>query len=320
MPPIIVTSYIPTCYSGFVGEITASGSYDPNKDNITYSWVVPDNFPVSSISGSNIKYLSPIVNAPLKVEFRINVSDGKTIQSRIIPIEILPYKPELEIAEISKIEADTIQSPYFPHNAIDGDIGTMWASNNENKWLLLELKSSFRVQHVKIAFQQGQKIESYFDILGSVDKVNWEPILTKSASCAFAWDLQVFEFPPSKTGKEFNYIKLVGLGNSTNDWNYISELRIFGYRHRNSLDYEKLPVKIFPNPAKEFFSLKIDEPTLGPDFIQIIDMSGSVVMKKKLDPDIKDLTIPINLKNGIYFIQLGSGKSTLFTQKLIVSH
>ncbi len=102
----------------------------------------------------------------------------------------------------------------------------MWSADGDNQWLIIELKQSFDVQHVKLAFQPGQKRESYFDIFGSVDKVDWEPILVKSASCAFSGDPQVFEFPPSKTGKEFNYIKLV---NSTDSWNYLSELKIFGY-------------------------------------------------------------------------------------------
>jgi hypothetical protein len=317
-PPVIVVNYKSSSYSGFVSEINASGSYDTDRDNLTYTWEVPDNLPVSSVTGSAIKYLGPIVSSSLKVAFTLRISDGKTTQSKVIPIEILPYRQELEVAEISNIEASSFQPPYYPYNIIDGNIGTMWSADGNNQWLIIELKKSFSVQHVKLAFQPGQRKESYFDILGSVDKVNWEPILTKSASCDFTGDLQVFEFPPSKTGKEFNYIKLVGQGNSTDTWNYISELKIFGYRYRNSPAYENLPVKIYPNPAREFVTIRIDESTLKPDFIQIIAKSGSVIMRDEVDPDIRELTIPINLKNGVYIIQLGSGELTLFTQKLVV--
>jgi uncharacterized protein YjdB len=319
-PPVIVVNYSSSSYSGFVSEINASGSYDTNKDNLTYAWAVPNNIPVSSTTGSTIKYLSPIVNSSQTVEFTLRISDGKITQSKVIPIEILPYKPELEVAEISNIEASSFQPPYYPYNILDGNIGTMWSANGDNQWLIVELKHSYNVQHVKIAFQPGQKRESYFDILGSVDKVTWEPILSKYASCAFSGDVQIFEFPPSKTGEEFNYIKLVGLGNSTDTWNYISELKIFGYRHRSSLSYEKLAVKIYPNPAKEFITLRIDEPTLIPDFVQITNLSGSVVVRNKVDPYVKEFTIAINLKKGIYIVQLGSGSLTLFTQKLVVAN
>ena len=44
-------------------------------------------------------------------------------------------------------------------------------------------------------------------------------------------------------------LKLVGQGNSIDNWNYISEFRIFGYRHKNPSDYEDQIVKIYPNPA-----------------------------------------------------------------------
>ena len=92
-------------------------------------------------SGSTIKYLGPIVNSSQTVEFTLRVSDGKTTQSKIIPIEILPYKPELEVAEISNIEASSFQAPYYPYNIIDGNIGTMWSADGDNQWLIIELKA-----------------------------------------------------------------------------------------------------------------------------------------------------------------------------------
>jgi uncharacterized repeat protein (TIGR02059 family) len=319
--PVVVVTFPQSSYSGFVNEINAGGSYDANKDNLTITWSAPASVPLSSTSGAIIKFLGPIVNEPTTVEFTVKVSDGKTTQSKVIPIKILPYKPELETAEISNIEASSFQAPNFPQNILDGNIGTIWAANGDDQWLILKLKQSFSVQHVKLAFQPGQKKESYFDIFGSVDKVNWEPILTKSASCAFSGNIQVFEFPPSKADKEFNYIKLVGLGNSADSWNYVSELKIFGNRHINSLAYEKLAAKIYPNPAKEYLTIRIDNSTLIPDFIQLIDLSGSVIYRQnEVDHDLREFTIPIHAKSGTYIVQLGACNMTLFTQKLIVEN
>jgi parallel beta-helix repeat protein len=319
-PPIIVVNYETSSYSGFVSEINASDSYDINKDNLTFTWITPKNVPVSSNSGSTIKYLNPIVSSSQTVEFTLNISDGKAIQSKVIPIEILPYKPELEVAQISSIEASSFQNPNYPYNVLDGNIGTIWSASGDNQWLIVKLKEPFDVKHVELAFQPGQKKESYFDILGSLDKINWEPILIKSSSCAFSGDLQVFDFPISKTEKEYNYIKLIGLGNSTDNWNFISELKIFGYRHRNSPAYEILPIMIYPNPAKEYISIRIDDSNLNPDFIKLIDLSGVIHLQEKLNPDLKEYEVPIYLKNGAYIVQLGSGKLTLFSHKLIVNN
>ena len=232
----------------------------------------------------------------------------------------MPYKAELKVADIISVEASSYQSPHYPYNIIDGNIFTMWSSVGDSQWLLIEMKELFNIHHVKLAFKSGQKKESYFDILGSDDKENWEPILTKSASCDFSGDIQVFDFPPAKTEKEFKYVKLIGQGNSTDTWNYISELKIFGYRYRNPESYEKLAVKLFPNPAQEYVNVRIDEPAMIFDFIRITNLAGTVLLVNELNPEIREFKIPINLRHGIYLLQMGSGDITLFTQKLVVNN
>jgi hypothetical protein len=184
----------------------------------------------------------------------------------------------------------------------------------------MELKTPFNIQHVKMAFIQGQKRVSYFDVLGSDDKVTWEPILIKSASCGFSGNMQVFSFPPSKAEKEFKYVKLIGQTNSVDSWNYISEFKIFGYPQRKPNTYEEQPIKIYPNPAHELINIRIDEATMKPDFIRIITISGKIVLQEKVEEEIREFQMPIDLKNGVYIIQMGSGELTLFAQKLIVNN
>ncbi|TFH07404.1 MAG: T9SS type A sorting domain-containing protein [Nitrosomonadales bacterium] len=99
----------------------------------------------------------------------------------------------------------------------------------------------------------------------------------------------------------------------------MSEIKIFGHRHLNPTFYDNLAVKLYPNPASDIINIRIDEPTLSPDFIRIINLSGKIVFQDHMNPDIRELQIPINLDNGIYVVQLGSGDLTLFTQKLIVA-
>jgi hypothetical protein len=319
-PPVVVVNYIPSNMAGFVSVLNATGSYDANKDNLTFTWKVPDNIPVSSTNGSILQFLAPVSNVSQTYQFTLTVSDGKTTQSKTIPVEILPFQAELEAAEVKSIEASGFQSPYLPSNVLDGDVGTVWSVSGTDQWILLELKESFTIQHIKIAFQPGQKLEFYFDIYGSEDNLTWEPILIKSKSCAFSGNLQVFEFPPSKTGKEYKYIKLVGQGNSIDAWNHISELRIFGYRHRNPPEWEKQVVKVFPNPAHELVNILIEEQTFVPDFIKIVSLAGKVLLTDKVSPDVRQFQIPLNLMKGIYIIQMGIGDITMFTQKLIVNY
>lgn len=317
-PPSVVVNYIPNIYSGFIGTLNASGSYDPNGDNLTFTWSVPGNISVSAANRLTIDFLAPIVEKSQTYTFTLIVSDGKATQSKIIPVQIIPYHPELEIAEVVSVKASDFQSPNIPYNIIDGNIGTMWSVNGGDQWISLELKNPFNIQHIILGFQPGQNKEFYFDIFGSDDKENWEQIMTRAKSCAFSGDLQVFDFPDSKDEKEFRYMKFVGLGNSLDKWNYISEFRIFGYRHKDLVDYEDQIVKIYPNPAKEIVNIRIDEPAFVPDFIKIVDLTGKHLYDDKVDPDIRQLQIPLDFKHGIYIIQMGTGNIIMFAQKLVV--
>ena len=274
---------------------------------------------MTSTTSSKIKFLGPFVSSAQTVEFMLQISDGKTTQSKSVPVVILPYKPELETAEILNINASEFQPPYYPYNILDGDIGTKWSANGDDQWIIMELKELFNVQHVKIVFQPGHKQTNYFDVLGSVDNSTWEPILTKSASCGFSGELQVFDFPPSKAFVEYKFIKLVGHSNSGDSWNHISEFRLFGFKHRNQTSYNDQAVKLYPNPVCERLNIRIDDPSLKPDFIKILNLSGDIVYEDLMNPGITDLSIPINFGRGIYIVQIGSGDLTLFTQKLVVN-
>jgi hypothetical protein len=66
-------------------------------------------------------------------------------------------------------------------------------------------------------------------------------------------------------------------------------------------------------------NVRIEETNVSPDFIRIISLSGKILHEEKLDPGISEFTMPINLRKGIYVLQMGEGKVTLFSQKLVVN-
>ena len=317
--PVVVVTSPESSYSGFVNEISAVKSYDSNKDNLTFTWSSPSDVPISSTSGSAIRFLGPIVSEPTIIEFFLKVSDGKITKSETIPVEILPYKPELEAAEILTAEASSFKSPNNPYFAFDGNMSTMWSASGTDQWLIVELKDYFSIQHVKISFQPDQEFESYFDLLASYDNITWESVLTKTTSCGFSGNLHVYDFPQSLASKEFKFVKLMGLGNMINPWNYISEVKIFGYRNPNPPYYNNLSVKLFPNPARETINLRIEESSIYLDFLRIVDLSGREMYNLKINPDVREFQIPINLKEGIYIVYLGIENLILSTQKLIVN-
>jgi hypothetical protein len=322
-PPVIVLNYYTDSYSGFVGKIDASASYDFENDKLTFEWTVPDNFEVSSTTGSTIQFLAPLVQETESYEFHLNVSDGRSIQIQDVNVNILPYKPEFSASEISKIHASDFYGNNSPVNITDGNTGTLWSSYGTDQWITFELSKPFDLSYFEIAFQKGQNRAQYFDIYASKDSLTWDPILVKAASCNFAGGYQVFDIPEAITNSEYSFIKLVGQTNSEDSWNNFSEFRIFGKPHI----YE-VQMKIYPNPAHDIVNISIEYPPAFPigdgiissPVIRLFDLSGRLVIEKLIDPGDYDIQIPINIRSGIYIVQMVARGSILSVQKLIVSH
>jgi uncharacterized repeat protein (TIGR02059 family) len=314
----IVINYPKNVYSGFVNEIEASFSNGRSSDSLKFEWSVPSGVPVSTIKSLTTQFLAPWVDANQTVQFRLKVTSGTTVLLNDIPITVLPYKPQLFAARISDILASDYQSPNIPSNILDGNITSKWASIGDNKWLTMKLAQPFKISYLQIGFASEQKSESFFDIYASSDNVTWEPILTDVASCRFSGERQVFDFPQLSSTKNYSYIKYVGHGNSTDTWNNISEFKIFGQPQEKLLEYTDRKVTIYPNPAADFINISIEEPTLQVDKVWIIDNSGKIVFEKILNPVTRNLQFPLNLKTGIYLVDLSLKNSIIYSQRLIV--
>ena len=320
LPPVVVINSPKTVYAGFINEIDATATYDPNNDPLVAEWVVPNDVPVSTVSGLKTHFLAPVVDNPIKVDFQLKVSNGDTLLLNNITNTILPYKPELNAVTITNVEASDFQLQDYPYNILDGNTLTKWSSNGDNKWLYLKFAEPFKISHIELAFLRGQQFESYFDIYASKDDLIWDPILTGIASCNFSGERQIFDFPSERNNTEYLYLKYIGHGNSLNSWNYISEFKVFGSPVQNSGTgtSEKRKVIIYPNPASDFLNISIKDPVMKADMLRIVDISGKIVSEKVLNPIIKNVQIPIKLRPGTYYIDLAFDNITLLAQKIIV--
>ena len=319
-PPVVVLNYPKTAYAGFINSIDASSTYDPNNDPLIAEWTVPQDVPVSGVKSFKTDFLAPAVESSEVINLKLKVSDGKTILQNDIPITILPYKPELASAGITKVEASDFQTSDYPINVLDNNTATKWSSIGDNKWLLLTLAGPFKISHLTLAFLSGQQYKSYFDIYASKDNITWDHILTNASSCKFSGERQVFDFPGLFTNTEYSYLKYIGHGNDLNFLNIISEIKIYGTprQNSNSDNSKKDNVLIFPNPAHDFINISIGEPDMNPNYIRIIDVSGRTVFEYQFYQGVTKVQLPDSLYSGIYIVELRSGTVTQNTQKLII--
>jgi len=79
-----------------------------------------------------------------------------------------------------------------------------------------------------------------------------------------------------------------------------------------------LPVKVFPNPAKDHFSITVNRPDVQIIEIRVINQYGLVMLITT--EKSSDLTLNTeNFKSGIYFIEVKLNNKTNYYQKIIIN-
>ena len=248
IPPVVVVNYKKNIYSGFQGVLDASATYDQNNDNLSFYWIIPSGVSVSSKSSSNIGFLAPIVNVTTTYELTLNVSDGKSVQSKTIEVLVQPYQPELSPIPVVSLETDGYTGSDNPANVLDGSQETWWSSQGVEPWLVTGFPNPSLITYVLLSFPKSPVHAYYFDIYASADDISWDPIIINAVSCKFSGDAQVFEFPIAARETPYSYLKVLIHGTSGNDINYVSELRTYGIQQISD-EETKMRMTLFPNPA-----------------------------------------------------------------------
>ncbi|MBB4688376.1 discoidin domain-containing protein [Amycolatopsis jiangsuensis] len=109
-------------------------------------------------------------------------------------------------------------------NTIDGDLGTRWSAEGDGVWIQYDLGSAQTVGSVAIAWHQGDTRRNTFDVQLSADASSWTTVLRGEVSSGSTLEPQTYDFPDG-TGR---YLRVVGHGNTGNDWTSITETAVQG--------------------------------------------------------------------------------------------
>ncbi len=135
-----------------------------------------------------------------------------------LPVKDLTGYTKIAISEASASDDDG----NVPAGAIDGDRNTRWSASGEQT-ITLKLSRSANIATIGIAFYNGNKRSTYFDIQTSADGRSWKTVSEDLAACGFSEEMEYFDIKPISA----NYIRLVCHGNSVNAWNSISEVNVY---------------------------------------------------------------------------------------------
>lgn len=107
-------------------------------------------------------------------------------------------------------------------NVLDGRLDTRWSANGSGAWLQLDLGSVKQVGSVNIAFYNGDQRTALFDIQASSNGASWHTVLSGATSSGSSTQLESFSIAATNA----RYVRYVGYGNSSNNWNSITEMRV----------------------------------------------------------------------------------------------
>ena len=110
-----------------------------------------------------------------------------------------------------------------PRNTYDNNMATRWSAEGNGQWITHELDTLYLVQSIDIAFFNGNQRSTIFDIELSSNGENWEKVFSGQSSGA-SLDFESFDIP----ARNARFVKIVGYGNTVNQWNSLTEIRVNG--------------------------------------------------------------------------------------------
>ncbi|RLP84313.1 alginate lyase [Micromonospora sp. BL4] len=111
-----------------------------------------------------------------------------------------------------------------PANALDGSLSTRWSAEGDGSWIRFDLGSSMQVGSVGVAWHQGDTRRSTFQVQTSTDASSWTTAVSQRESSGTTLQLETYDF----SDRAARYVRILGYGNTTNDWNSVTEARVYG--------------------------------------------------------------------------------------------
>jgi poly(beta-D-mannuronate) lyase len=111
-----------------------------------------------------------------------------------------------------------------PANTLDNDLSTRWSAEGDGVWIQYDLGSAQTIGSVSIAWHKGDTRKDTFDVQLSKDGSSWTTALARKTSNGTTLQPQNYDFADTSA----RYLRIVGHGNTSNDWTSITETTVNG--------------------------------------------------------------------------------------------
>ena len=220
MPSYIVLSrWVTSLYSIIANDQIAAGKIASNVETVgfllwakqaryTNNWTSP-RWPVATVTPTPTPTIRPTAGP----------TPTPTATPATGPVEVTP--------SASAVTAST-NDGNLPGNTVDNSLSTRWSGSGDGAWLQLDLGTTRRVTHVRVAVYQGNARRNRFDIQTSTGGGVWTTVLAGALTSGTTTAEETFDFPDT----DARWVRYVGHGatlnaGGTSTWNSVSEVSVF---------------------------------------------------------------------------------------------
>ena len=111
-----------------------------------------------------------------------------------------------------------------PANTLDGDLATRWSDEGDGVWIRYDLGAQTTIGSLAIAWHNGDQRRATFEVQTSADGSSWTTVVARRASSGTTRQAETYDF----VDRAARYLRVVGYGNTVNDWTSITEVDVFG--------------------------------------------------------------------------------------------
>ncbi|GFN00220.1 hypothetical protein Sfulv_50300 [Streptomyces fulvorobeus] len=138
------------------------------------------------------------------------------------------FHPVASAADTSPLEVRSVTASAddgnVAANTLDNDLSTRWSAEGDGAWIRYDLGSARTVGSVSVAWHRGDSRKSTFDVQLSADGSSWTTVLSRKATSGTTLGQQSHDFADASA----RYVRIVGHGNTVNDWTSITETDVYG--------------------------------------------------------------------------------------------
>ncbi|MEV4411488.1 polysaccharide lyase family 7 protein [Catellatospora sp. NPDC049609] len=111
-----------------------------------------------------------------------------------------------------------------PGNTLDNNLSTRWSDEGDGVWIRYDLGSSQTVGWIALGWHRGDERPFTFDVQTSTDGSSWSTAIGNRTSSGSTTAQEEYDF----TDRTARYVRVVGHGNTLNEWTSITETDIYG--------------------------------------------------------------------------------------------